>query len=132
MCPIAGSASTSGSRGGSMRNDVLARASLAMCFAIQGCGTPGMPVGDDDDDTTSCDQPTMISVDTTWRAADGPHVVCGTVIVAGPDRPTLTIEPGTEVRFARDAELVIGSEVQAGALQANGTEDAPIVFDSAA
>ncbi len=64
-----------------------------------------------------------ITADETWRADDNPHKVIGSLVVAGPNGPTLTLEPGVRVLFARGASLVIGSETEAGSLHAVGSGD---------
>jgi hypothetical protein len=54
----------------------------------------------------------------TWRAAENPHLVRGSLEVTG----TLTLEEGVELGFEQDAEL----RVTTGALKAMGTAGAPI------
>ncbi len=75
-----------------------------------------------------------ISEDTTWTLAGSPYIVNGAITVSNADAaitPTLTIEPGVEIRFAKGANhLKIGSGNSSGALVAQGTVDAPIVFTS--
>jgi hypothetical protein len=63
-----------------------------------------------------------ITEDTTWRRADGPHLVTNGVRVTD---ATLTIEPGTEVRFESGGIEVDGA---AGSLVAHGTAEDPILF----
>ncbi|MCP4713987.1 MAG: right-handed parallel beta-helix repeat-containing protein [Deltaproteobacteria bacterium] len=62
--------------------------------------------------------------DTVWNLENSPYLVTGTVSVY-PDR-TLTIEPGVEVRFEAETELIIGGE-----LIARGEEGNMITFTSA-
>ena len=64
----------------------------------------------------------QITTSETWRAADGPHFVRDVVPVS--DGATLTIEPGTEVRFNRRAGLSFATPN--AALRAMGTAAAPI------
>ncbi len=66
----------------------------------------------------------IYTTDQTWTAADSPYIVNGWITLA--NSSTLTIEPGTEVRFG-DA----GIRVKAGStLRAEGTTTAPITFTS--
>lgn len=72
----------------------------------------------------------VITTDETWRAADNPHRITGQLLVAGPSAPTLTIEPGVRVLFARGAGLTIGTRNEPGSLQAVGTASDEIEFMS--
>jgi hypothetical protein len=54
-----------------------------------------------------------------WSAADSPHQVSGQVLVRGPGRPTLTIEPGCRILFQSGARLVAG-EGAPGKIVADG------------
>ena len=69
-----------------------------------------------------------ITVNTTWKASDT-YIIDGTVAVEG---ATLTIEPGTTVKFQQGAELDIGYNNSGSVLVANGTATEPITFTSAA
>jgi parallel beta-helix repeat protein len=60
--------------------------------------------------------------DTTWTLVDSPFVISGNVTVHA--NATLTIEPGVEVRFGKDLDLIV-----LGRLQANG-ESMQINFTS--
>lgn len=60
-----------------------------------------------------------VTANETWRAANNPHVVEGTIEVIG---ATLTIEAGVQLRFSQDAEL----RITTGMLKAQGTQQAPI------
>lgn len=71
-----------------------------------------------------------ITTDTTWRASDGIKLVKNRIIVAGPTNPTLTIEPGVIVRFAKGAELEIGSSEHLGRLDASGSAASGILFEA--
>ncbi|MCC7210597.1 MAG: right-handed parallel beta-helix repeat-containing protein [Candidatus Brocadia sp.] len=78
-----------------------------------------------------------ISTDTTWYAADNPHIIAGYVIVDASSSGvvTLTIEPGCVLKFNTGASLQIGqyyssSDGTKGALKAQGTVANPIIFDA--
>ncbi len=64
-----------------------------------------------------------ISEDTVWSAEHGPYVIPVTLEVS--EGATLTVLPGTVVKFGDGASLVV-----AGALDANGTDAAPVRFTS--
>ncbi|PLX80698.1 MAG: hypothetical protein C0616_07335 [Desulfuromonas sp.] len=96
---------------------------LIMVVVLTGCSLPGQPqmqrLGD-----------MSISTDTLWQ---GTILVDGTVRVIG--GATLTIAPGTEVRFVkrdRDQDGLgdSGLKVEHASLVANGRRDAPIRFVS--
>ncbi|WP_257447014.1 Ig-like domain-containing protein [Archangium lipolyticum] len=71
-------------------------------------------------------QPTLhtapITTNETWRETENPHVVTGSIQVGGASTPTLTLEPGVQIRFNQDSEL----RFTQGALRAMGTQEAPI------
>jgi hypothetical protein len=70
-----------------------------------------------------------ITANETWSASDNPHLVSLPVLVGGAAHPTLTLEPGVEVRFSKDAGLFIGSTESApGALHIDGTSEAPVLL----
>jgi len=78
-----------------------------------------------------------ITADTFWGHIDNTvYVVTGDITVAYPDynseTATLTIEPGTEVRFARETGITIGryniNYKYYGAISAIGTGPSPITF----
>ena len=83
-----------------------------------------------------------ITENTTWTAENSPYVVSDDVIIRHPETSketaVLTIEPGTEVRFAPGTGLFVGYHGEfegnagshQGALSAAGTPQAPIVFTS--
>lgn len=77
--------------------------------------------------------PQKIDVSTTWDALSCPVEVEGDVVVAGPDRPVLTIMAGCTITRPEGAEdfarIVIGDEKFGGALVIAGTEDAPVAFE---
>jgi hypothetical protein len=64
----------------------------------------------------------------TWPKLGVPYLFTGIVGVGyGTSNPTLTLQPGTELRFGPDAALVVGYDGP-GVLLAQGTADAPIRF----
>ncbi|RJQ79493.1 MAG: hypothetical protein C4519_10920, partial [Desulfobacteraceae bacterium] len=74
-----------------------------------------------------------IAVDTIWSLAGSPYIVTGSITVQGTDGDdgvtTLTIEPGVQMRFNSGCGLYVGnSSGSPGALVAQGTPEAPIVF----
>lgn len=78
-----------------------------------------------------------ITSDTTWHAADNPHIIVGYVIVNSSSSgvATLTIEPGCVLKFNTNASLQIGNswwydDGARGALNAQGTVANPIIFDA--
>ncbi|WP_028579025.1 thrombospondin type 3 repeat-containing protein [Desulfogranum japonicum] len=75
-----------------------------------------------------------ISKDTTWRPV-APYQILGTVTVQGNDGDdavtTLTLQPDTELRFAKNTAMYIGYSTTPGALKAEGTENKRIRFTSA-
>jgi hypothetical protein len=66
-----------------------------------------------------------ISANTTWTAGES-YVIRGDVYI---DNSTLTIQPGTTIRFEAAASLSIGYN-GAATIIANGTADKPIIFTS--
>ncbi len=85
--------------------------------------------------SSNCIVPTTIDSDTTLDSSCV-WMVTDTVVVGGPSSPVLTISPGTQIQFiaqpagAFTLALQVGVE-EPGALVANGTNAAPIVFTSA-
>lgn len=75
---------------------------------------------------------TTISANTTWTLTGSPYIITGNVYVYGTtSEPTLTIEPGVEVRFNGVYTLNIGySNLYKGRLNAQGTALRPIIFTS--
>jgi parallel beta-helix repeat protein len=72
-----------------------------------------------------------ISIDTTWTYEGSPYIVTGSISVYDTtSEPTLTIEPGVEVRFNGLYALYIGYSSYKGILKAQGTASKPIVFTS--
>ncbi len=75
-----------------------------------------------------------ITSDETWTLAGSPHIIQELTTVK--NNATLTIEPGVEVRFNKDAinpALVIGEggvDVTPGRLIAQGTDTKKIIFTS--
>ncbi|TVQ16260.1 MAG: hypothetical protein EA361_04440 [Bacteroidetes bacterium] len=68
-----------------------------------------------------------ITEPTVWLVENNPHTIRGTVVVSG---TTLTLEPGTILRFEADAKLEIRNDN--AAIIAVGLPDKGIVFTSAA
>ncbi len=82
-----------------------------------------------------------ITSDTTWTVDGSPYIVTSDVTVYHTSRTSgdyvrrLTIEPGVEIRFNPGTGLYIGKDYSGsygyyGALSAQGTEAAPIIFTS--
>ena len=69
-----------------------------------------------------------INTNTTWTA-DNIYTIDGILVVEG---ATLTIEPGTVIKFTENSELDVGYSQSGSAIIANGTVDNPIIFTSAA
>ena len=69
-----------------------------------------------------------ITVNTTWKSSNT-YIVDGNISVDG---ATLTIEPGTVIKFKENSELDIGYSSSGSSLIANGTSDNPITFTSVA
>ena len=65
----------------------------------------------------------IISGNTTWNQSGSPYIVTGNILVNS--GVTLTIEPGTEVRFDQHKALLVNGE-----LIAIGSEDSKILFTS--
>src|SRR6185436_7731367 len=70
-----------------------------------------------------------ITATTTWPRSTIPYVVTGAVLVEGTAAPTLTIAAGNTVRFNSGGQMTVNYNNR-GALQANGTAAAPILFTS--
>nr|WP_319393630.1 right-handed parallel beta-helix repeat-containing protein [uncultured Desulfobacter sp.] len=78
-----------------------------------------------------------ITTDTTWTLDGSPYVITRDIRIAGKDGDdevtTLTIEPGTVLRFAAGCKMIVGSQYDSwdpGALQAIGTADSKVIFTS--
>ncbi len=72
-----------------------------------------------------------ITADSTWPNQDMPYIVIGNIKVYAASSPTLTIEPGVEVRFNGPYYLRFGSApTSTGRLVAQGSQGSPIVFTS--
>lgn len=104
--PTAGSGGSAGSAG---------RDGSDAGSGLLGCGSRSIAGATVINDTISASQ--------TWS---GTVYVQGAVSVV--EGAVLTIEPGTHVIFAADAQLDVGWNSSAATLLASGTEDAPIAF----
>ncbi|MDI6839604.1 MAG: alpha/beta fold hydrolase [bacterium] len=86
----------------------------------------------DDNENPACG-PVDFSYFYTWGPIEADTTFSGIVSIGGelivPADKTLTIEPGTTVRFAAGIEPLTGLSVE-GRLNAMGTEDSPIMFTS--
>ncbi|MCI5219065.1 MAG: hypothetical protein D3914_07700 [Candidatus Electrothrix sp. LOE2] len=73
-----------------------------------------------------------IAADETWTPAGNPHIITGTLTVAGaaPNGATLTIQPGVEVRLEQGASIEVGASNAPGTLIAEGTASSGILFTS--
>lgn len=125
------------------RNLKLMGVSLAaslLLVGLAGCEIPGAAGGNQQQQQKDGDQQNQtgtsihegnITEDQTWKKADGPHIIRGSVYVESESGVTLTIEPGTEIRFEAEASLHFGYHSGTrGVLLAKGTTDAPIRFTS--
>jgi len=126
------------------RNLKLLGASLAaslLLAGLAGCELPGAIGGEQQQQQQNGDQQNQsgktihegtITEDQTWKKADGPHIIRGSVYVESESGVTVTIEPGTEIRFEAESSLHFGYHSGTrGVLIAKGTEEAPIRFTSA-
>lgn len=122
-----------------MRSSLIAvLASAALALGLTGC--PDLVTGGDPKTSPTSEQSPVpanvhegtIGSDQTWKKADSPHVVTGDVYVESASGATLTIEPGTEVRFEQGTGLYFGwSGGTSGVLKAIGTSTESITFTSA-
>ena len=71
--------------------------------------------------TGACTLPETIAADLTLTADCSPYLAAGTSVIL--ESATLTIEPGVEIWFPSDAQLIVQ-----GQLLAQGTTEAPIAF----
>lgn len=73
-----------------------------------------------------------IVADETWTPAGNPHIITGTLTIAGdpPNGATLVIQPGVEVRFEQGASIEVGTINSPGTLIAEGTASSGILFTS--
>ncbi|WP_434391476.1 Ig-like domain-containing protein [Melittangium boletus] len=69
----------------------------------------------------------VIYYNQTWPNLGLPYVIQQTVDVGYGAEPTLTLEPGTQLRFAANTAVIVGF-TGAGKLNARGTAQAPISF----
>ena len=113
-------------------------ASSLLILGLAGCELPGSAGndkqqngGDSQNQTAKHIHQGTITKDEVWKKADGPHIIRGEVSVDSAQGVTVTIEPGTVVRFEEGASLWFGYN-ERGVLKAQGTADQPIIFTSAA
>ncbi len=67
--------------------------------------------------------------DATWHNLDAEYIL-ETFKIASPNGTTLTIEPGTTLKFIEDASIEVGDSNTPGKLVAEGSKDLPILFTS--
>jgi parallel beta-helix repeat protein len=65
----------------------------------------------------------------TWHTAAIPYIVNGSLRVADPSAPVLTIEPGVTVKFTSSSTL-LANDTNLGSINATGTAAQPILFTS--
>ncbi|HEX7151696.1 MAG TPA: FlgD immunoglobulin-like domain containing protein [Thermoanaerobaculia bacterium] len=70
-----------------------------------------------------------IGANRTWKTSAIPYIVTGGIGVEGNSSPVLTIEPGNTIRFNANSQIAV-NHANKGALAANGTALAPILFTS--
>jgi hypothetical protein len=64
-----------------------------------------------------------------WHHFCAPYIVQGSLVVAGPEEPLLSLEKGVTLKFAGDTGLVVGeSEAAKGQLATNGSTQQPVVL----
>ena len=64
-----------------------------------------------------------------WNHFCMPYRIDDLLTIGGPDLPTLSLNPGVELRFGADAGIVAGADAEnPGHFEANGEEDAPILL----
>ena len=90
---------------------------LAACSSSSAMDAGGCPAATG----TGTSHTTDVGVDTTWTAADSPHVITGGIKVAATAR--LSIEPCATVKLDDNAHLEVD-----GKLVAEGTAASPIMF----
>jgi hypothetical protein len=66
-----------------------------------------------------------VAEDARWLAQAVPYFVEGDIQVQGPSSPALTLEAGTDLRFAQGSGLLVGAE-QPGTLRVAGSPEAPV------
>jgi hypothetical protein len=65
----------------------------------------------------------------TWPKLSVPYLITGVVHIGSYPSSTLTLEPGTEIQFAKESAIVVGFKTDLhGILIAKGTAGAPIRF----
>ena len=101
---------------------------ISIAFGISSCTVEK----DDDPDNPGGGNGSTISgtinTNTTWTTGNT-YTIDGTVRIEG---ATLTIEPGTIIKFTESSELDVGYNESGSVIIANGTVDNPIRFTSSA
>jgi hypothetical protein len=72
-----------------------------------------------------------VEKDTTWSLVGLPWVIDGIVDIESEASPTLTLVPGSQLRFDSMGDLRVGAEYNPGSLIADSTGGDPILFTSA-
>jgi parallel beta-helix repeat protein len=67
--------------------------------------------------------------DAAWHILDAAYIL-ETFKIASPNGTTLTIEPGTVLKFIEDASIEVGNTNEPGKLVAEGSKELPILFTS--
>lgn len=108
------------------------RISLAFVCVAAGCLFAGVQCNPSDPTpTNTCAAPTGpgvqegsdVTTDTTWTAADSPHIVTSAISIA--TGATLTLDPCAQVRIQNGHGITVN-----GSLVANGTSTEPVTIDA--
>jgi hypothetical protein len=66
----------------------------------------------------------------TWNAQQVPYVLNSNLNIRGTNNPTLILEGGTVIKMRSKVDIIIAGGSNYGTLQANGTEESPVIFTS--